>query len=141
VDVFDYFFRVGEVACYDDETQVAELGKNMVRIRVLACERAPPPLLERSCSIYRRAEDHFPDDLTTYRVVKAIRHRFCNQHSSGRPFYYDILEVENVDDRYYTTFCLRTDGAILNLESLSLRGYATKIEVVRPLTIGRLRVG
>lgn len=130
--VFEQFFRVGDVAFYEDDTRIAEMERRMgvVRIRITRSEHAPTPVLERSCSIYRRMEDHFPTKDATYRVRRAIRHLFRNEHSSFLPFWYDLLEVENEDDRYYTTFCIRTDGAILNLESLSLRGYATEVVIV-----------
>lgn len=134
--VFDYFFREGDVAFYDDDTHVAELEKVVVRIRIHRSERVPAPLLERSCSIYRREEDHFPTKDAVYRVRRAVRHLFCNEHSSHHPFRYDLLEVENVEDRYYTTFCIRTDGAVLNIESLSLRGYAVDVATVLPRRFG-----
>jgi hypothetical protein len=37
------------------------------------------------------------------------------------------LELEPTKDEYYTTFCLTIEGEILNLESLSLRGYVSKL--------------
>lgn len=124
--VFDHFFRVGEVAFYEDNTRVAEPEKS-ARIRIQQSEHAQTPTLERSCSVYRRREDYFPSKEAVYRVRRAVRHMFCNEHSAHTPFWYDLLEVENEDDRYYTTFCVRTDGAILNVESLTLRGYATDV--------------
>ena len=138
-EVFDHFFRVGDVVFYEDDTQVAELERRLgvVRIRIPRSEHVPTPLLERSCSIYRKMEDHFPSKEDVYRVRRAIRHMFCNEHSLNRPFWYDVLELENEDDRYYTTFCIKTDGAILNIESLSLRGYATDAVVMPPVPVAK----
>lgn len=128
-DLFALFFRLGEVGYYDDDDQVATLPQP-IYLRILQSEYMHLPLLERSCSVYRKVEDYFPKEQHLYQVVAAVRHRFRNQYSGHQPFEYRVLEIVNTDPEYHTTFCIRTDGALLNLESLSLRGYATHVRVV-----------
>lgn len=125
--IFSFFFQTGEIAFYDD-THIATITKP-IYLRIFDSERIHIPFLERSCSIYRKMEDHFPEEKNSYRVVNAIRYKFCNRHSENTPFEYHILEIVNTDMEYYTTFCIRTDGAILNLESLSLRGYCSHVQI------------
>lgn len=126
-DVFSYFFNRGDIAFYD-ESQVATI-RGQVYICITESEHNRIPLLERSCSIYRKMEDYFPTGGSIYRVRSAIRYKFRNRHSGNRVFEYNVLELANLDTEYFTTFCIKTDGAILNIESLSLRGYANKVNV------------
>lgn len=128
--IYSYFFEQGDVACYEDGTQVATLTDDLY-VKISKCHHSKLPVLERSCSIYRKLEDNFPDsnDNNIYKIKTAIRYVFCNKYSNDQPFVYQILELTNVNDDYYTTFCVKTDGAILNIESLSLRGYASKVNV------------
>lgn len=140
-DIFCYFFAVGDITTYDDGTQMATIdskAENMY-IRVIQWEHTPSPLLERSCSIYRKMEDRFPQIETIYQVISAIQYCFQNKHSGGVPFTYHVLELRNTNHRFYTTFCLKTDGAILNLESLTVRGHVSKVMVAS--SIGQLRDG
>lgn len=128
-DIFCYLFAVGDISNFD-ELQVAYLGEwDDLYLRLIQCEYLPTPVLERSCSIYRKQEDRFPEMSSIYKVKSATHYKFRNQHSLQEPFVYNVLEVVNIDDECYTTFCLRTDGAILNVESLSLRGYVNKVMV------------
>lgn len=125
-DVFKFLFQQGRVVVYDDDTKVST-PSTPIYIRLLDSKTCPKPTLERCCSIYRKKEDHFPSNNSVYKVHSAILYRFQNRHSQHRPFEYHVLEVAHQDDNYYTTFCVRTDGAILNLESLSLRGYVSDV--------------
>lgn len=129
-DIFTYLFAVGEVSSFDD-VQIAYMGEwDELYVSVLQSDYSPCPLvLERSCSVYRKQEDHFPDVQSIYKIKSAIKYKFRNKHSLQEAFYYHVIELTNIDDELYTTFCLRTDGAILNLESLSLRGYVKKVMV------------
>jgi len=139
-DIFEYFFKMGEVVYYEDDTQTATLRNENVYVRITHSHHTPILTLERSCSTYQKLEDHFPEKQHTYQVTSAIRYKFKNKHSwGGEPFYYHVLELQNTDDNYYTTFCIKTDGAILNIESMSLRGYLSHIEVAP--SIEQLRVG
>lgn len=141
-DIFCYFFAVGLVSFYDDNTQMATIDNNKdnhLYLRIIQSEYTPLPTLERSCSIYRRMEDHFPEKDSIYQIISATKHQFKNKHSWGEPFSYHVLELSNMDDNLYTTFCLKTDGAILNIESLSLRGYVSKVMVAS--SIEQLRAG
>lgn len=133
--VFSYFFQQGTIVSYQDGTRVATLSDDLY-IKILQSQHSKLPVLERSCSIYRKLEDNFPDRDNIYRVQSAIHYVFCNKHSDDQPFVFQVLELTNLDHDYYTTFCVKTDGAILNIESLSLRGYASKVDV--SLTIDRL---
>lgn len=125
--VFSYFFNMGEVVFYDD-THVATINKPLY-IRIMKSEHCHLPVLERSCSIYRKMEDYFPRKENIYQVKAAIRYRFQNHYSENNVFEYNVLEIVNVDNDYYTTFCIKTDGAILNIESLSLRGYIQETKI------------
>lgn len=140
-DLFCYFFAVGDVSFYDDNTQSATIDNNLdkIYIQIIQSEYTPLPILERSCSIYRKIEDHFPEKTSIYELTSALKYKFKNKHSWGENFSYHVLELKNVDKNYYTTFCLKTDGAILNIESLSLRGYVSKIIVAS--SIEQLRAG
>lgn len=138
-DIFCYLFAVGEVFTFDD-LQVAYLGEwDQLYLRILQSDVRSTPVLERSCSIYRKQEDHFPKMSSIYKVKSATRYQFRNAHSLQELFVYHVLEVNHLDDNSYTTFCLRTDGAILNVESLSLRGYVKKVMVAS--SIEQLRDG
>lgn len=129
-DIFHYFFNVGKKEYYDDNTETAKITNNeKIYLRVIQSEYSQTPLLERSCSIYRKLEDHFPDKDNIYYVSSVCKYKFNNQYSGNEPFEFDVLELKNIDERYYTTFCVKTDGAILNIESLSLRGYISKLVV------------
>lgn len=125
-DVFKFMFQQGRVVVYDDDAKVST-PSTPIYIRLLDSKTCPKPTLERCCSVYRKMEDHFPSNNSVYKVCSAILYRFHNRHSQHRPFEYHVLEVAHQDDNYYTTFCVRTDGAILNLESLSLRGYVSDV--------------
>ena len=140
-DIFCYFFAVGLVSFYDDNTQMATIDRkdDNLYIRIIHSEHTPLPALERSCSIYRKKEDHFPEKDSIYQIISATKHQFKNKYSWGEPFSYHVLELCNTDDSFYTTFCLKTDGAILNVESLSLRGYVSKVMVAS--SIKQLRAG
>lgn len=81
-----------------------------------------PPILERSCSVYNGYEDVFPKIDNVYSIVSATRYTFCNQYSNNIPFSYDILDIKNSNSDYYSTFCIRTDGLVLNNESFTPRG-------------------
>lgn len=130
-DLFCYFFAVGEISFYEDNTQVATIDDNLDKlyIQIVHSEYTPLPVLERSCSIYRKMEDHFPEKNNIYQIKSATKYKFKNKHSLGEPFSYHVLEISNVNDNFYTTFCLKTDGAVLNIESLSVRGYVSKVMV------------
>lgn len=130
-DLFCYFFAVGEISSYDDDTQMAIIDGDVdnLYIRIIQSEYTPLPTLERSCSIYHKMEDHFPEKENIYQIISATKYRFKNKYSWDEPFFYHVLELQNMDDNVYTTFCLKTDGAILNIESLSLRGYVSKVMV------------
>jgi len=130
-DLFCYFFAVGETVFYEDNARVATIDSNMdnLYIRIIQSEYVPLPTLERSCSIYRKMEDHFPEKDSIYRIKSAMKYSFKNKHSRGEPFSFHVLEISNINDNLYTTFCLKTDGAILNIESLSVRGYVSKVMV------------
>lgn len=134
---FSSIFKIGDVAFYDD-THVATIHKPLY-IRIMKSEHCRLPMLERSCSIYRKMEDYFPKKENIYQVRAAIRHRFRNHYSGGKVFEYNVLEIVNVDNDYYTTFCIKTDGAILNIESLSLRGYIQETRIAP--SIEQLYVG
>jgi hypothetical protein len=84
-------------------------------------------------------EDYFPEKESIYQITSATKYKFKNKYSWGEPFFYHVLELQNTDDSFYTTFCLKTDGAILNVESLSLRGYVSKVMVAS--SIEQLRAG
>ena len=130
-DLFCYFFAVGDISSYEDDTQMATIDSNVdnLYIQIIQSEYTPLPTLERSCSIYRKMEDHFPEKDNIYQIVSATKYQFRNKYSWGEPFSYHVLELRNMDDNFYTTFCLKTDGAILNIESLSIRGYVSKVMV------------
>lgn len=130
-DLFCYFFAVGEISSYDDNTQITTIDSNVdnLYLRVIQCEYIPLPVLERSCSIYRKIEDYFPEKQKIYQIISATKYQFKNKYSWHEPFSYHVLELRNIDENYYTTFCLKTDGAVLNIESLSVRGYITKVMV------------
>jgi len=140
-DLFCYFFAVGETVLYEDNTRVATIDQNIdnLYIRIIQSEYTPLPVLERSCSVYRKMEDHFPEKDSIYRIKSALKYSFKNKHSYGEPFSYHVLEISNINNDVYTTFCLSTDGAILNIESLSVRGYVSKVMVassIEPLRVG-----
>lgn len=139
-DLFCYFFAVGDVSSYEDQTQMAIINgdDDNLYIRIIQSEYTPLPTLERSCSIYRKTEDHFPEKENIYQITSATKYQFKNKYSWGEPFFYHVLELRNMDDNVYTTFCLKTDGAILNIESLSLRGYVSKVMVAS--SIGQLMI-
>lgn len=130
-DLFCYFFAAGKIISYDDGVQTAVIDSKADRmyVRILQSEHTPLPTLERACSVYRKAEDRFPKKESIYQIVSATKYQFQNEYSAGEPFTFHVLELRNTDPRFYTTFCLKTDGAILNLESLSVRGYASKVMV------------
>lgn len=130
-DLFCYFFAVGEVVAYEDGTQAATIDGSVdnLYVRFIQSEYSMLPVLERSCSIYRKIDDHFPEKENIYRIVSAIRYRFKNKHSLGETFFYDVLELQNIKDEYYTTFCIKTDGSVLNIESLSVRGSVRQVMV------------
>jgi len=140
-DLFCYFFAVGEISCYDDGSQMATIDTAIdnLYVRIIHSEYTPLPTLERSCSIYLKMEDHFPEKENLYRITSATKYQFQNKHSWGERFAYHVLELRNINDNVYTTFCLSTNGAILNIESLSVRGYVSKIMVAS--SIEQLRVG
>lgn len=127
-DVYEFLFQHGNIVSYDDDTKVSK-PSTPIYIRVLHTQQCHPPLLERSCSIYRKMEDRFPLTESIYEVRCALSYTFTNRHSHFKPFEYRVLELTHMDQDYYTTFCVRTDGAILNLESLSLRGYVSDVAV------------
>lgn len=126
-EIFSYFFQSGDIIVYEDDIQVATL-KSDVCLEIMESQQTLLPILERCCSIYRKREDYFPEKDKIYRINSAIIYRFCNKHSEYKPFEFHVLELENINKDYYTTFCLMTDGSLLNLESLSLRGYVLKIK-------------
>jgi hypothetical protein len=127
-EIFSQFFTMGKVIVYEDDVQVATFSKQKeIQLQLMECQRTPRPCLERSCSIYRKKEDYFPERKQIYKVKTAILYRFQNQHSNHEPFEFRVLELEPTKDEYYTTFCLTIEGEILNLESLSLRGYVSKL--------------
>ena len=130
-EIVSEFFRIGKVVVYEDEdVQVATLSKQQqeIQLQLMECQLTPrPPCLERSCSIYRKKEDYFPDKKTIYNVKTAIRYQFQNKHSNYETFEFRVLELEPTETEYYTTFCLTIEGDILNLESLSLRGHVSKL--------------
>ena len=129
-DIFCYFFAVGDISSYDDGTLMATTdGKtnNKLYIRIIKWEHTPSPLLERSCSVYQKMEDRFPEPENIYEVLSAIKYCFQNKHSGNKPFTYHVLELRNTNHRFYTTFCIKTDGALLNLESLTVRGYVSQV--------------
>lgn len=130
-DLFCYFFAVGEITTYDDNSQMAVIDSSVdnLYLRIIQSEYQMLPTLERSCSIYRKIEDHFPEKERIYQLTSATKYQFQNKYSWGEPFSYHVLELRNIDENYYTTFCLKTDGAILNIESLSVRGYVSKVMV------------
>lgn len=136
-DLFNYFFAVGDIKTYDDNTKVATTPEK-IYIRIVKSEYAPPPIvLERSCSIYqKKMEDYFPLKESIYEITSVFKYKFNNKHGS---FGFNVVELCNIDDDYYTSFCIKTDGAVLNIESLSLRGYISKIVVAS--SIEQLRVG
>lgn len=140
-DLFCYFFAVGEICSYDDGSQMATIDTAIdnLYIRIIHSDYTPLPILERSCSIYRKMEDHFPEKENIYQITSAIKYQFQNKHSQGERFAYHVLELHNMDENVYTTFCLSTNGAILNIESLSVRGYVSKVMVAS--SIEQLRVG
>lgn len=140
-DLFCYFFAIGVISYYDDNTQMATIDDNVdnLYIRIIQSEYTPMPTLERSCSIYRKMEDHFPEKESIYQIISATKYQFKNKYSWGEPFSYHVLELSNINGNLYTTFCLKTDGAILNIESLSLRGYVSKVMVAS--SIEQLRAG
>lgn len=88
-----------------------------------------PPLLERSCSVYRGYEDSFPNPDTEYLIIGVRTYTFCNQHSSNIPFSYHVLEVAHPDPKMFSTFCIRTDGLVLNQESFTPRGWITDASI------------
>lgn len=125
--IFSVFFQTGEIVFHDD-AHIATISKP-IYLSISGSDHAKIPFLERSCSVYRKTEDYFPEEKNIYQIVNAIRYKFCNRHSGNKPFEYHVLEIVNTDMECYTTFCIRTDGAILNLESLSLRGYCSHVQI------------
>lgn len=91
-----------------------------------------PPLLDRSCSVYRGVEDHFPETNNIYKINRAVRIKFSNEFTNNTEITYDFFEVSNIDTtfNYFTTFCIRTDGTVLNIESLNIRGYIIDADIV-----------
>lgn len=130
-EIFSQFFQYGNVVVYEDDIHVAKFPpkqeKNAIQLQLVECHHTPRPCLERSCSIYCKKEDYFPEKHTIYKVKTAILYRFQNQYSNHEPFEFRVLELEPTEDEYYTTFCVTIQGEILNLESLSLRGYVSKV--------------
>lgn len=127
-DVYDYIFQHGNVTTYEDDTKVS-IASTPIYIQVIHSQKNPLTTLERSCSVYRKMEDHFPHSKNIYKVRCALSYCFQNRHSYFQPFEYRVLEVTHMDENYHTTFCVRTDGAILNLESLSLRGHVSHVTI------------
>lgn len=139
-DIFCYFFAIGNVVCYEDNN-VATIDDphDKIYLRIIQSEHDPLPVLERSCSIYRKTGDDFPEKDSIYQIHSASKYKFKNKHSIGEPFYYNVLELRNVDCDLYATFCIKTDGAVLNIESMSLRGYISKVMVAS--STEELRIG
>ena len=90
-----------------------------------------PPLLERSCSVYRGLEDSFPDKNTEYRITGVRNYTFCNKYSTNEPFNYHVIEIAHPDPTMFSTFCIRTDGLVLNHESFTPRGWITNASVIQ----------
>lgn len=74
------------------------------------------PMIERSCSVYYGVEEPLPLIGTVYRIQGAERILF------DRGFEYDVLYVRSLSPDRFCTWCVRTDGIVLNAESLQVRG-------------------
>lgn len=117
-------------------TNATELGDGCrgvkvqgMSIRFLETNYEPPLRLERSCSVYRGVEVSFPISESEYPITAAIQYTFRNKHSNFQPFVYNIIEVKGLQG-LFPTFVVRTDGAILNCESFTLRGHVFKAEII-----------
>jgi hypothetical protein len=112
--------------------------------------------LERECSTYGSEEDRFPDPNTPYTVIDKCNEVFYELHPQKiednyfmrdleegllderrKPFRANVFYVEslNVDERSHpygivTTWMMREDGLILNIESYSIRG--TIVDILFP---------
>lgn len=94
------------------------------------CTMYDPPLtLERSCSAYHGLEIAFPEPNTEHPIASVVEHTFSNIHSDYKPFIYKVMELEPSGDDY-PTFVIRTDGAVLNAESFSIRGHVFDAEII-----------
>lgn len=76
-------------------------------------------MIERSCSVYYGVEEPLPIIGTAYRIQGAERVVF------DRGFEYDVLYVRSLSPDRFCTWCVRTDGVVLNAESLQVRGECT----------------
>jgi hypothetical protein len=127
-EIFYQYFLMGDVIIYDDNIQVAKLKKSdEIKLQITECKKTPSLLLERCCSVYRKKEDYLPETNMIYKVKTAILYKFQNKYSNQEPFEFRVLEIQNIDTEYYTSFCITIEGSILNIESLSLRGEISKL--------------
>jgi len=79
----------------------------------------PGSMIERSCSVYYGVEEPFPIVDTVYRIQGAERIVF------DLGFEYDVLYIRSLSPDRFCTWCVRTDGIVLNAESLQVRGECT----------------
>lgn len=134
-NIFTFIFSNGTITQYEDGSESVLNDISQIYIKIIYSEYEPQ-ILERSCSVYKKEEDNFPRIGRIYRISSAIIYNFSNEYSSNKTFYYKVLELQNIEDDYYTTFCLRTDGVVLNNESFTKRGCLLKLVVAS--SIGQL---
>jgi hypothetical protein len=120
-----------ENKCITEYDQDGLIMSNIIKfpfphIKIVETFRSPPRL-DRSCSVYFGVEEYFPQGGSIYDVIGCERYQFNNQYSDNNTFYYDILLLQHIDPQYHLTYCIRTDGEILNIESLASRGHLVSI--------------
>lgn len=113
----------------EDEVEVAftqiPLSMN-VGIRIDAISDLSPDHHEglmRCCSTYGQEDEDRPQQGLSYRIEAVARYRFIRHAPSARTAsneeaaVYDVLYVSHPDPGVMSTWVLRTDGLVLNLES------------------------
>lgn len=109
-------------------TELENLFKNQIHDVFILFKHIQfdPPILDRSCSIYYGIEDHFPNEESLYKIKNKIKYTFNQQDNN---FEYNIFELESLIPSSFITFCLRTDGELLNIESFQSRGRVSSIQL------------